>query len=334
MILVTGGTGLVGSHLLLQLVKNGNCVRAIHRKKSNLNQVLKIFSNYTEKAEELFKQIEWQEADINDIPALEQAFLGITHVYHCAALISFDPKDYHKLKESNVYGTANIVNLCLANAIKKLCYVSTIGTIGKSINGKMATEDSDWSETNANVYALMKQKAEMEVWRGSQEGLSVVMVNPGVIIGPTKWNQGSGMLFSTAYKGFNFYPPGGTGFVAVHDVVRILILLMESSIINERYIIVAENLSYQEILKKVSNALGKKPPRKKLKIWQLKIFRLADFCRSKLTGKQRKITRNSIHSFQNRQFFENKKIKKDLTFEFEKLTETINFTAECFLREN
>ncbi|MEO9892165.1 NAD-dependent epimerase/dehydratase family protein [Aurantibacter sp.] len=334
MILVTGGTGLVGSHLLLKLVTNGKSVRAIHRKHSDLNHVLKIFSKYVDNAKELYQKIDWQEADINNIPALENAFKEITHVYHCAALISFDPKDYHKLKKSNVYGTANIVNLCLANNIKKLCYVSTIGTIGKSLNGKMNTEATDWSESDANVYALMKQKAEMEVWRGSQEGLHVVIVNPGVIIGPTKWNQGSGSLFSTAYKELNFYPPGGTGFVTVNDVVNIMFQLMNNSIKNERFIVVAKNLSYQEILNKVTSALAKKSPKKELKLWQLKVLRFADFCRSKITGKQRKITKNSIQSFKNRQHFDAGKVQKDLKFEFEDLTKTIDFTAECFLSEH
>ncbi|MBM1104792.1 NAD-dependent epimerase/dehydratase family protein [Aurantibacter crassamenti] len=334
MILVTGGTGLVGSHLLLELVTNGNSVRAIHRKSSNLNQVQTLFSYYSENSTALFEKIQWIEADISDIPALEAAFIGITHVYHCAALISFDPKDHHKLKKNNVYGTANIVNLCLYNSIEKLCYISTIGTIGRSLNGEMSTEETDWSETDANVYALMKHKAEMEVWRGSQEGLSVAIVNPGVILGPTNWDQGSGTLFTTANKAYNFYPPGGSGFVTVNDVVRIMIQLMKASIKNERYIVVAENLSYQAILSRVTKSLGKKPPKKQLKIWQLNILRLADFCRCTFTGKQRKITRNSIRSFKNRQFFDNQKVKQDLNFEFEDLSNTIQFTAEQFLNDS
>ena len=206
MILVTGGTGLVGAHLLLQLVKNHDSVRAIHREGSNLQNVEKVFSYYEEDATKLFQTIDWVCADINDIPALEEAFTDVEYVYHAAAMISFDPGDFEQLMKINVEGTANIINLAVANSIKKLCNVSTIGTIGKSLNGKPADEKSEWSDENINVYAKSKYAAEMEVWRGSQEGLSVVMVNPGVILGPGFWNTGTGALFKTAHKGYRFYP--------------------------------------------------------------------------------------------------------------------------------
>ncbi|MDB2606724.1 NAD-dependent epimerase/dehydratase family protein, partial [Zobellia sp.] len=242
MILVTGGTGLVGSHLLLKLVQTGNSVRAIHRKGSNLKRVVKVFGYYTEDAQSLFNKIDWVEADITDTPALEIAFDQITHVYHTAALISFDPTNFDILEKINTEGTANIVNLCIANSIEKLCYTSTIGAIGKSLESTMASEENEWTPREANVYGLTKQAAEMEAWRGSQEGLSVVMVNPGVIIGPGFWHSGSGDLFTVAKKGYRFYPPGGTGFITVRDVVKMMVSLMDSQITNERYIAVAENL--------------------------------------------------------------------------------------------
>jgi len=333
MILVTGGTGLVGSHLLFRLVEDGNSVRAIHRKHSDLDHLKRIFSFYTDQELGVFNKIDWVEADINDIPALEKAFINVTHVYHCAAFISFDPKDYRKLKKINVSGTTNIVNLCLANSIEKLCHVSTIGTIGKSLNSEKVNEETEWAEANANVYALTKYKAEMEVWRGSQEGLKVVIVNPGVIIGPTKWNRGSGVLFTTANKGYDFYPPGGTGFITVQDVVRLMIGLMNASIKNERYLAVAENLSYGKIMGKIATALDKNPPKKELKFWQLEAFRFIDSLWCRITGNKRKVTKNTIRSFKNRQIFDNKKAKRDFDFKFKDLTETIRFTAQRFLED-
>ena len=193
---------MVGTHLLLHLLQNNTntAVRAIYRNESNLKQVEQIFSYYTENTSELFNKIEWVLADINDIPALETAFKDVEYVYHSAALISFDPGDYRKLKKINATGTANIVNLCLAFKVKKLCYVSTTGAIGKSAQGHRATEENDWTGQEANVYGLTKHRAEMEVWRGSQEGLPVVIVNPGIIIGPGFWNSGSGKLFATGNK--------------------------------------------------------------------------------------------------------------------------------------
>lgn len=334
MILVTGGTGLVGSHLLFRLVEDGHSVRAIHRKKSNLDQVKKTFSCYSEQTNELFEKIEWVEADINDIPALEIAFKGVTHVYHCAALISFDPKAYRTLQKINTKGTANIVNLCLSNSVEKLCYVSTIGTIGKSLYGAPATEETEWVEADANVYALTKYAAEMEVWRGSQEGLPVVMTNPGIIVGPTVWNQGSGALFTNANRGFNYYPPGGTGFVSVSDVVRMMMQLMKSSIKNERYIAVAENLTFYEILNRITKELGKNSPKKQLKFWQLEVFRFADSIWCFVTGKKRKMTKSTIQSLKNQQIFDNQKAIRDLNFEFEDLSKTLKFTAERFLKDS
>lgn len=322
---------MVGSHLLFRLMEKGFAVRAVYRKNSNLDQTKKTFACYSDKADELFQKIDWVEADINDIPALEKAFAKVTRVYHCAALISFDPRAYRELQKINSRGTTNIVNLCLANSVEKLCYASTIGTVGKSLNGATATEETDWTEAEANVYALTKYAAEMEVWRGSQEGLPVVIVNPGIIIGPTSWNRGSGALFTTANRGYNYYPPGGTGFITVHDLVRMMIQLMESSIKNERYIAVAENLTYQEILKRIAKALRKNPPRKQLKFWQLEIFRLFESIWSALTGKERKMTKNSIRSLKNRQVFDNQKVVRDLDFEFEDLSETLQFTADRFL---
>src|SRR5690606_6511664 len=200
MVLVTGGTGLVGAHLLLRLLQSGVAVKAIHRKTSNLKEIEKIFGYYTENAPELFQKILWIEADLNDLPTLDEAFKGITHVYHCAGLISFDPNDYELLRTINTEGTKNIVNLCLAHNIQKICQVSSIAAIGRTLDGQAATEETDWTLEGANVYALSKMDSELEVWRGSQEGLAVVIVNPGVIIGPGFWDSGTGLLFQNGFK--------------------------------------------------------------------------------------------------------------------------------------
>ncbi len=333
MILVTGGTGLVGAHLLLNLLEKGEQIRAIHRKTSRLDSVEKVFNYYTSAGSSLFRQIDWVIADINDIPALESAFENITHVYHAAALISFDPNQFENLLKINAEGTANLVNVCIKHEVEKLCYVSTIGTIGKSINSTIANENNEWNDQHVNVYAKAKYEAEMEVWRASQEGLSVVMVNPGVILGPGFWETGTGALFTAANKGYSFYPPGGTGFVTVHDVVRLMIALMDSSIENERFIAVAENLTFKNILTRLALGLGKTPPKRQLKFWQLELGRIFDIVRSSLTRSGRKITRSSIHSLKHRDHYDNDKVKTVLNFEFETLDVTIAFSCQQFLKE-
>ncbi|MBT8299086.1 MAG: SDR family oxidoreductase [Maribacter sp.] len=334
MVLVTGGTGLVGAHLLLYLVQNETPVRAIYREGSNLKRVEKVFSYYTQNAKDLFNKIEWHCADINDIPALEIAFEGITYVYHAAALISFDPNNYRKLKKINAIGTANIVNLCLDKKIKKLCYVSTIGAIGKSTQGLKATEENDWTGQEANVYGLTKHRAEMEVWRGSQEGLPIVIVNPGVIIGPGFWDSGSGKLFTTANKEYSYCPPGGTGFISVADVIKMMTSLMNSKITNKRFIAVAENLTYKNILTRLSSELGKKAPRKELKEWHLELARVLDFLKNIFTGSGRKITKKTINSFMSIEVYDNQRIIDTLHFNFETLDEVIALSCAKFMEEN
>ena len=334
MVLVTGGTGLVGSHLLLHLARDNKKVRALFRDERRLPAVQKVFSYYSGRGQELFDKIQWVKADITDIPALEEAFEHITEVYHAAAMISFDPKDYRKLKTANVTGTANIVNLCIAHQINKLCYVSTIGTIGKSLNGIMANEETDWNSQYANVYALTKYRAEMEVWRASQEGLATVIINPGVILGPGFWQSGSGALFTTANKGYRFYPPGGTAFISVGDVVKMMVTLMQSDIVSQRYIAIAENISYKNILAAISKQLGKREPSWELKIWQLKVGRVFDYLKNQFDGKGRMITKKSIESLLHRDDYDNQKIKDALDFKFEPLDQVISFCCQRFAEEH
>ncbi|GMN09848.1 NAD-dependent epimerase/dehydratase family protein [Croceitalea sp. MTPC9] len=334
MILVTGGTGLVGSHLLYSLAKKGNKIRATYRNEDKIQLTKKVFGYYTDEPENLLKTIEWVKCDINDIPILEIVFDGVNHVYHCAALISFDPKDRKKLFKVNAQGTCNIVNLCIAHNVQKLCYVSSIATIGNPIDKKPADETTEFNEATANVYALSKHQAEMEVWRGSQEGVKAIIVNPGVILGPGFWSNGSGSLFKKIYKGLRFYTQGKTGFVAVTDVVDAMLDLMNSNFINQRYILVSKNLSYQEAIIEIANSLDKKPPKRLLKKWQLDILWRLDWLKSLLTGMPRGLSKKMAESLNLSSNYNSKKIKKDIGFEFHDLDKTIKFCGTTFLEEN
>ena len=334
MILVTGGTGLVGSHLLFKLAQKGHTVRTIYRTKAKIEAVKHVFSYYTENVETLLKNIEWVEGDITDIPKLTEAFKGITHVYHCAAFISFDPQYYHSLRQINIEGTANVVNLCVANNINKLCYVSSIAAIGKELSNKLITEESPWSkDDDHSVYAITKYGAEMEVWRGCQEGLDVVIVNPGVIIGPGFWRLGSGSFFKRIYKGLKYYTTGTTGFVAVDDVVNIMVLLMEGAIKNEHYIVIAENFTFQSFFIKIANALEVEPPKKKASDLLLQIAWRMDWLRSKVKGKHRRLVKHSVNSIQSITNFDNSKVKRDLNYEFITVDAAIISTSQYFLSD-
>ena len=229
MILVTGGTGLVGAHLLYHLIKDNETIRAIYRSEERIEVVKKIFSYYTDDAS-LISKIEWFKADITDIPAMIPAFVGVEKVYHCAAFISFNPKDYKEMRKVNIHGTAIIVNLSIDAKIKKLCFVGSIAAVGDALNGQLITEENEWNkELDNSGYSITKFGAEMEVWRASQEEVEVVIVNPGIILGSGFWTSGSGKLFSQVYKGFKYYTEGITGFVGVKDVVKSMILLSFAS---------------------------------------------------------------------------------------------------------
>lgn len=327
---------MVGAHLLLRLLQDYPEVRATCRESSSLEPVKRIFSYYhvESDASSLFAKVEWVHADINDLMALEKAFAGVTHVYHCAALISFHPGDFSRLRKVNTEGTANIVNLCIAHKVKKLCYVSSIATIGRNTNNLQATEEEFGPDRYPNVYALSKQSAELEVWRGTQEGVDVVIVNPGIILGPGFWKTGSGTVFGMGDRGPLIAPPGGSGFVSVKDVVEIMVMLMKAPIVNERYIVVAENWTYRKMLHCISKNLNRPAPRFLLPIWSLLLFRRIDWLRSLLTGGKRKLTRSAVESLKNPTLFNNQKIVDALQFRFEPVEETVAFCCRIYREEH
>lgn len=323
MILVTGGTGLVGAHLLYHLVKNDEKIRAIYRSEEKIKAVKKVFSYYTEDTS-LVSKIEWFKADITEVPAMIPAFVGIEKVYHCAAFISFNPRDYREMRKVNIHGTAIIVNLSIDAKIKKLCFVGSIASVGDAINGKLITEENEWNkELNNSGYSITKFGGEMEVWRASQEEVDVVIVNPGVILGAGFWFAGSGKLFSKVYNGLKYYTEGITGFVGVKDVVKAMILLMNSDVKNERFILVSENRTYKDILFLIADSFGVKKASKKIKIWQTAIFWRVSSILSFFTNKEPLLSKYSAKSAHEISKYSSEKIEKTLDFKFEKIANVI-----------
>ncbi|MCF6279100.1 MAG: NAD-dependent epimerase/dehydratase family protein [Flavobacteriaceae bacterium] len=333
MILVTGGTGLVGSHLLYQLALQNESIVAIHRNSSDLNAVKNVFTYYSNDPK-LFATIKWIEADIIDISSLTKAFEDITHVYHCAAMISFNASDYKNMRKVNIEGTANIVNLCIENNIKKLCFVSSIAAVGKPLTDNEITEDNEWNvEQNNYGYAITKYGAEIEVWRASQEGVAIVIVNPGLILGPGFWQGGSGKLFTNMYNGFKFYTEGITGFVGVVDIASIMISLMKSNIKNERYILVSENDSFKNVFYAIADGLSKKRPSiKATKILSAIAWRVS-WLIQKITGSKSLITKQTAESSNNKYRYSNKKIIEGIGYKFEPLSDTIISTCKFYLKD-
>jgi len=331
MILVTGGTGLVGAHLLYYLTEKHDHIRATKRSQSTLEPVKAVFKQYTPHHEAAFNKIEWVTANITDIPQLTQAFQGVTHVYHCAAFISFNPKHYQALKKTNIEGTANIVNLCIDLGIQKLCYVSSIATLGDVIDGTKITEETHWNpEANNNAYAITKFGAEMEVWRGAQEGLAVVIVNPGLILGEGFWHSGSGVIIKKAAKGIQWITTGSTGFVDVRDVVVVLIQLMEGTQKNERYILIAENLPYKDLLARFSRVFGVAAPKKVIHKRWLLLLSWVDGISAKIFGTKRTLLKATVESLYTSTYYDNNKVKNHLNHNFLPIQTTIERVAKAY----
>lgn len=334
MILVTGGTGLIGSHLLYQLSIEHDDITAIYRKSSDLKKVKHIFSYYSDDFELCFNNIKWIEADITDVNSLIDVFKGVQYVYHCAALVSFDESDYQRMKKSNIEGTANIANLCISNKVKKICYVSSVAAIGKSIDDEDINENNEWNIEQSNYgYAITKHGAEMEMWRASQEGVNVVIVNPGIVLGSGFWSNGSGKLFSSVYRGLKFYTEGITGFVGVADVVKIMISLMHSTVYNERFILVSENISYKDVLFKIADCLHKKRPSIRVTKTMSGIFWKIEWC-LKLFGRKPYLTRHSSKSSHRKNYYSNKKIKEALDYEFEAINTVVENVCTDFMKDH
>jgi nucleoside-diphosphate-sugar epimerase len=316
MVLVTGGTGLVGAHLLLHLIENGENVRAIYRNLETIEKPKSLF--YLYKKESLFEKIDWIQSDITDVPSLEMAFENIETVYHCAALISFEPNDEDLIRKTNIEGTANMVNFCIAKNIKKLCFVSSIAALGDlKENEKVITEETEWNpEKPHSDYAISKYGAEMEIWRGQQEGLNSVIVNPGVILGPRIWEQGSGILFKKIENGFPFYTKGTTGFVAVTDVVKIMVQLMNSEVKSERFTLIAKNIVFQDLFNSIADALKVKRPTIYVNPLLTRFFWRIDWILSTVFRTKRRLDRATAIASYSKNLYSNEKITSTLGTEF------------------
>lgn len=318
MILVTGATGLVGSHLLVQLLQENEKVKALFRSEKQLEKVKNVFA--FKKQLGLFDKIHWVKGDITDIPTLEIAFENVTHVYHCAALISFDPNDEDALRKINIEGTANVVNCCIDFNIKKLCHVSSIAALGDTKEHEnIITEDTEWNpEELHSDYAITKYGAEIEVWRGFQEGLDVVIVNPSVIFGYGFPNQGSDVIIQSVKKGLSFYTNGTIGIISVEDVTKCMVQLMKSTISGERYILVGENVILKDFLTYLATLLNTKVPTIYASKTMTSIAWRLDWLIAKITNRKRKLTRTTAKASHSVDVYDTSKIVTDLNYSFQK----------------
>jgi nucleoside-diphosphate-sugar epimerase len=327
MILVTGSTGLLGSHLLIELAPLNLKIRATFREKSRIDQVRKLFHYYFDtNSDELFDKIEWVKADLLNLADLDTIFQGVEYVYHCSGKVSFFKSDFNNCFRQNRDVTANIVNYSLNFNIKKLCYVGSTAAIGMNPSG-VTTELNKWENGNTiSGYSVSKFSAEKEVWRGIEEGLNAVIINPCVILGPGNWNESSLTIFKTAQKGLLFYPTGCNAVVDARDVAKSMRLLMESTISSERFLCTGVNLSFKDLFSKLAQEFGNKPPSIEVPKWLSLTTAFISETIGRFTGNKSGLSIETAHSAYKTIIYDHSKIKNSIDIQFHSLEETFENT--------
>lgn len=323
-VLVTGGTGFLGAYIIKALVEKGYTVRAI-RRSAQLPAYI---------SPEIFSKVEWVAGDVLDVISLEEAMEGMDIVIHSAAVVSFVNKGRKKMYQVNVDGTANIVNTALEKNVKRLVHISSVAALGRTMGGGHVNEEKKWEESKANThYAKSKYKAELEVWRGMAEGLDAVILNPSTILGYGNWNEGSSAIFKNIYKEFKWYTPGVNGFVDVEDVARVTLLLMESDISEERFIVNGDTWSFRQLQDTIADGFHKKRPGRLATASLLGIAWRIEKLKSIFTGKKPLLTKESARVAVSKTWFENDKLLKAFPgFSFKPLEETIKKACEKYLQ--
>jgi dihydroflavonol-4-reductase len=322
-ILVTGGTGFLGSYILKLLVENGYNVRAIRRSNSIPSWI----------DAKIFEKVEWVEGDVLDVVALQDAMEGMDIVVHAAGIVSFVKHNRKEMYKVNVEGTANVVNMALEKGIKKLIHISSVAALGRTVGEGHVDEEKKWEDTKANThYAKSKYKAEIEVWRGISEGLPAVILNPSTILGFGDWNTGSCAIFRNIYGEFKWYSSGINGFVDVEDVARATLLFIESDISEQRFIVNGDTWTFKKLMDTIADGFQKRHPQKETTPFLMGVAWRVERVTSFFSGKNPLLTKESARVAQSKTWFENGKILKTFPgFSFTPLEETIKRSCKTYL---
>ncbi len=323
-ILVTGGTGFIGSYIIRELLQKGYAVRALRR-----GTALPAYIGA-----DLLTRVEWVEGDVLDLVSLEDAMTGVDAVIHAAAVVSFHRRDTKRMHQVNVEGTAHVVNTALEAGVRRRVHVSSVAALGRSGTGGQVDEEKKWEDSRLNTaYAISKHRAEMEVWRAIAEGLEAVIVNPSTVLGFGDWNRSSCRLFKSAFESFPWYSNGVNGFVCIGDVARATVLLMESPLTAERYILNGENWRFRDLFNCMADAFGtRRPVREATPLLAALAWRL-ERVRSLFTGKPPLLTRESARVANSHTYFTNQKIRDALPgFSFTPLKACIENACKSYLQ--
>jgi nucleoside-diphosphate-sugar epimerase len=322
MVFVTGGSGLLGGYLLRELLRQGAGVKALYRNRYPLLLT-----------PEEIGAIEWIQGDLFDVVLLNEICETCEEVYHCAGMVTFNPSKKDKMMQTNVQGTANVVNACIAGNVKKLVHVSSVSALGRKRDGMTVTEESQWSEeNNLSNYGKSKYLAEVEVWRGMSEGLNAVIVNPTIILGVGDWNDSSAATFKNAYREFPWYTDGVSGFVDATDVAKLMIALMKSDITEQRFIVTAENLGFRDVFNVMAKYFGKRAPYRKVSSLMAALVWRVERVKSLFTGEDPLLTKETAETAQMKVYFDGSKLRNAIPgFSYRPLEESIAESCKEYL---
>ncbi len=296
MILVTGGTGFLGAYIIQNLVEKGLPVRAIRRSAS-----LPFFIPSA-----TWQSVEWVDGDVLDVVSLHDALQGVQSVIHAAAIVSFQANHRQAMYQTNIEGTANVVNAALENGVERLVHVSSVAALGRTQKSEQVNEQRTWEDNKNNThYAITKRHAELEVWRGFAEGLRGAIINPSTVLGFGNWHQSSCAIFKNVYKGFPWYTEGVNGFVGVEDVAEAAVQLLQSPVHQKRFIVNSDNWSFQRLLHTIADGFGKQRPHRKATPFVGQLAWRLEKLKSLFTGNSPLLTRESARVAHSRTQFDN-----------------------------
>jgi nucleoside-diphosphate-sugar epimerase len=330
---ITGGTGSVGMHLVREWLAKGESVRLLVRPDSDRQRIHSFLKATLPEDPAAFERIEWVEGDVTDGLSLEDAFDGARRVVHAAALVSFNRRDAQRMMEVNREGTANVVNAMLAQGVEELVYISSVAALGRKPGEHEVHEEAVFEDgPEVSDYARSKYCAELEVWRGQEEGLRVAVLNPVIVIGPGDYSRSSAALMTQVARGLRFYPKGSNGFVAADDVAAVAWRLVEAGVWGERFVVCGFHASYRELFVAMSDALGMPPPQWPVHRWVAEVaWRMARLAEI-LTRRPAFVTREALRTSARHRRYRTEKIQQKLNVVFTPLLPTVQRTAEDYLR--
>jgi nucleoside-diphosphate-sugar epimerase len=320
MIAVTGANGLLGSFIVRKLMAEKQTFIALKRKDSD-----------TSLLDDVAQHIQWRDADVMDEVALAEALDNVDQVIHTAATVSFNPRKAAYIMDINVRGTRNVVNACLTKGISRLVHISSVAALGRQKGQTSIDEKNKWVESNINsVYGESKYYAELEVFRGIEEGLNAVMINPSVILAPANWNNSSAKLFKYVWDEKPFYTEGYLNYVDVRDVANVAVQMLNADVKGERYIVNAGSISFQEFFQKLAGAFQKKSPSVKVGRTMLHVISRLESWRTWFTGTEPLITRETAKISGSRFLYENQKIRNTLSFQFQPIDDSVAWCCQYY----